>query len=110
MKKANQEIINNRATEIFDRAMSALNVCNGNYDVERLRSCQAVVLITDGYYILRSYNTIVAVIDRCDGICVDMLRKVYGYTATSAQHISKFFRDYDYYGGYGEKKILTFRP
>lgn len=62
-----------------------------------LRSCKAKVYAycteMGRVYVLKSYNTLVAMIDEC-GVCYDFLRYVYGYTATSAQHISKFFKDY----------------
>lgn len=65
--------------------------------VHPLRSCHATVLhygVNGGdVYLLKSYNNIVAMVDEVgDGI--DFLRYVYGYTATSAQHIRKFFDDY----------------
>lgn len=48
------------------------------------------------WYALRSYNTIVCIAcydtDRKRLIVYDLLRWVYGYTATSAQHIAKFRR------------------
>ena len=59
-----------------------------------LRSCSASVYDGNGYYFLKSYNTIVAIIEKSTGICFDMLRYVFGYTATSAQHIAKFCEDY----------------
>lgn len=63
----------------------------------RLRNCQATVHAYDTekgrVYVLKSYNTIVAMIGE-SGVCYDFLRYIYGYTATSAQHISKFFKDY----------------
>ena len=61
---------------------------------KRLRSCSAEVLETPSFYILRSYNTVVAVIDKHTGSTYDVLRMVYGYTSTSAQHIAKFSNDY----------------
>lgn len=63
----------------------------------KLRNCQAVVIEVGNYYLLKSYETIVAFIDRYSGICYDILRYVYGYTATSAQHIAKFANDYHAY-------------
>ena len=60
----------------------------------KLRSCSAVVHETDNYYFLQSYNTIVAFIEKSTDTCYDILRLVYGYTATSAQHIAKFRHDY----------------
>ena len=60
----------------------------------QLNHCQAYVYDTPKYYILRSYATIIAAIDKETDICYDWLRLVYGYKATSAQHISKFMRSY----------------
>ena len=63
----------------------------------RLRKCNAIAYEFETekgrVYVLKSYNTIVAAVD-ASGKCYDFLRYVYGYTATSAQHISKFFHDY----------------
>ena len=42
------------------------------------------------YTALRSYNTIVAFYDHETNTLYDVLRYVYGYTATSAKHIAKF--------------------
>lgn len=65
---------------------------------ERLRHCQAKILRYDIYdrynvFALKSYETIVAAYVHYGDctIFIDFLRYVYGYTATSAQHISKFF-------------------
>lgn len=65
-----------------------------NAKVERLNNCSATVYTTKKYYILRSYATIVAAIDKNTDTCYDWLRLVYGYTATSTQHISKFMKKY----------------
>ena len=62
--------------------------------VKRLRTCKAYVYETDSYYILKSYSTVVAFIRKYDCECFDILRKVYGYTSTRAQHIAKFRNDY----------------
>ena len=62
--------------------------------IEQLNHCQATVFETEKYLLLRSYQTIVAAIDKSTGICYDWLRLVYGYTATSAQHIRKFADKY----------------
>lgn len=59
------------------------------YKFERLGYCQAKTHQTRGYTFLISYNTIVAFIDD-SGNLFDVLRLVYGYTATSTMHISKF--------------------
>lgn len=62
--------------------------------LRRLRTCNAYVYETPSYYLLKSYATFVAFIRKSDGECFDILRNVYGYTATSAQHITKFKNDY----------------
>ena len=61
---------------------------------KQLRYCSADVGYTRHFFVLRSYTTNVAFIDRRTGICYDVLRAVYGYTATSSQHIRKFAEDY----------------
>lgn len=63
--------------------------------IKRLRSSSAWVEEYDNYYALRSYSTEIAIIDKRNGVCYDFLRWAYGYTATSAQHIAKFCRDYN---------------
>ena len=55
----------------------------------KLYSCNAEIWGYMGILALVSYGTPVAVYTR-DGSLYDCLRVVYGYTATSSQHISKF--------------------
>lgn len=62
--------------------------------INQLNHCSAAIYDTEKYYVLRSYATIIAVIDKETDICYDFLRLVYGYTATSAQHIRKFMNKY----------------
>lgn len=96
MRKENQVIENVKVLDNFNKALDDLLDYTRTHDVpvKRLRSSSAYVIETDNYYLLRSYNTIVAVIDKHNNICYDALRHVYGYTATSAHHISKFCADY----------------
>lgn len=70
----------------------------------RLNTCQACTYENGDFVVLISYNTEVACIDMRTGICYDYLRKVYGYTATSAQHIAKFMKKF------GATKKVTYRP
>lgn len=60
----------------------------------RLRTCNATVYENERYIVLISYTTTVAFIDKRKRKAYDILRLVYGYTSTSAQHIAKFFSDY----------------
>lgn len=72
-----------KAKKVWNNASKRLD------EFERLDYCQANTYQTRGYSFLISYNTIVAFIDD-SGNMFDVLRLVYGYTATSAKHISKF--------------------
>lgn len=79
-----------------------------SYAWKPLRSCSADVARIGTLYVLRSYSTIVAAIDIETDTCYDFLRYVYGYTATSAQHITKFSHDYGR-GYYGCATKLTYK-
>ena len=103
MSKTKQLIINGRvedAIAIFnDRPESDKMVLVG-----RLRSCSATVWETNDFYVLKSYSTIIALIDKGSDYCYDFLRWAYGYTSTSAQHICKFCSDYG-----SRSKVYTWR-
>ena len=55
----------------------------------KLYSCSAEIWGYTGILVLVSYGTPIAVYTR-DGSLYDCLRVVYGYTATSSKHISRF--------------------
>ena len=93
MKKSEQIRINENCMQAINR-YNYISAHSEVKEVKRLRTCSAKVLITDEYYTLVSYNTVVAFIDRETDTLYDILRYVYGYTSTSAQHISKFESDY----------------
>ena len=112
MKKSEQLAINEQVVALVNDFNSSNNY-TGRF--KRLRSCSAEVApVMDAetgellYYVLRSYNTIVAAIDVSNDTLYDFLRYVYGYTSTSAQHISKFSH---YYGAgkWGCANRLTYR-
>ena len=73
-------------------------------EIERLDYCQAKTYQTSGYSFLISYNTIVAFIDD-RGNMFDVLRLVYGYTATSAEHISKFRNLFNHVSEYTRRVV-----
>lgn len=79
----------------YNLAMEDFKKSGYKYECKRLRSCSAWVYASDNWFLLKSYNTFVACINRNSGEAHDFLRYVYGYTATSAQHIAKFFNDYN---------------
>lgn len=93
MKKEKQKYINSICTYVYKKAMEEYESFN-YISCGQLRSCSAEVLETENYFLLRSYNTIVGVMNKRTRELIDVLRFVYGYTATSAQHISKFGQDY----------------
>lgn len=102
MKKEKQEYINSICTYVYKKAMEEYE--SHNYiNCGQLRSCSAEVLETENYFLLRSYNTIVGVMSKRTRELIDVLRFVYGYTAKSAQHITKFGNDYN------ETKRYTYR-
>ena len=112
MKKSEQLAINEQVLTLVND-FNTTNNYTGNF--KRLRSCSAEVApVIDSetgellYYVLRSYRTIVAAIDVRTNTLYDFLRYVYGYTATSAQHISKFDKDYGR-GKWGCANRVTYR-
>ena len=97
MKKQEQQNMNEKVLEAMEKALTELDKYSlGYWEVNetQLRSCTAWVLETTNYYFLRSYNTIVAVVDKNTGVCYDFLRYVWGYSVTSAKHIAYFDRIY----------------
>ena len=56
----------------------------------KLYSCNAEIWEYMGILALVSYGTPIALFTADDGTLYDCLRVVYGYTATSSQHIAKF--------------------
>lgn len=91
MTKNEQKIVN----EIVSNEKARAELELGNYhNMTRLRNCQAYVYETEHYFWLRSYGTFIAFIEKTTDTCYDILRMVYGCTATSAQHIAKFRHDY----------------
>ena len=107
MKKAEQIVVNEKAYAIFNSAIDEWHK-NGESKRFKLNHCQAEVIWTTHYEILCSYNTFVACIDKSTGILVDVLRTEWGFSRTSAQHISKFARQY--FGDYYSPKKLVARP
>ncbi len=97
MRREEQIEINMICDTEFNRAMEEFREAQmpgGQYNIYRLRTCQAWVYETEKYYLLTSYRTMVACINKTTDTLFDVLRTKYGYTATSAQHISKFEKDY----------------
>lgn len=82
--KINREVLSNWACskEVWDSV-------SDNASVTRIDYCQCGYIVLGRYIFLVSYSTMIAYIDP-DGVLVDILRLVHGYTATHAKHIAKF--------------------
>lgn len=104
-KKELQQFTNTICLENYEEMMKEFMYSTNKFN---LRTCNAKVYETPSYYVLRSYNTIVAFICKETDTLYDVLRYVYGYTSTSAQHISKFEKDYCA-GKWNCKMRLTYR-
>ena len=107
MTKQEKENMNKEIEREWIKAFTEYNTEDPINTRKRLRSCTAYVYETHNYYFLRSYDTIVAFIDKETDICYDVLRLVYCFTATSAQHIAKFKHDYGT-GTYGCQRELRY--
>ena len=94
MKRDIQEQVNHDCFVEYERMIEQFDRFGYHSHPVKLRSCNARVYELPSYYVLESYNTIVAFIDKNTDTLYDVLRMVYGYTSTSAQHISKFEKDY----------------
>ena len=92
MKKQEQLSINSKIELAMDKYNDVF--CNTPEDKMppkvRLNHCHAWTQDFEEFTVLWSYNTAVAVYDKSTDTLYDILRGVYGYTATSAQHIAKF--------------------
>lgn len=99
-KKEMQKIENETVEKAWEKAEKVwFNVPKRIDEFERLYYCQAMTYQTRGYSFLVSYNTLVAFIDD-KGDMYDVLRLVYGYTATSAKHIAKFRHKFSHVSEY----------
>lgn len=94
MTKLEKTMNNLEVEKAWEIARNELQHDSSHNVWERLRTCKAWVYETENYYFLTSYNTLVAFIVKTTDTCYDVLRLVYGYTSTSAQHIAKFRHDY----------------
>lgn len=93
-----QKQLNERILVGWDEAITYFEDCYKNHfpNWKRLKYCSAEICHLNRYVYLKSYNSLIAVFDTYNFILYDCLRYVYGYTATSAHHISKFYNEMRY--------------
>lgn len=94
MKKQEQLSINNKIEVDMEKCKDEFCATPDNKMPPKIRlnHCHAWTQDFEGFTVLWSYNTAVAVYDKSTDTLYDVLRGVYGYTATSAKHIAKFQR------------------
>ena len=74
---------------------------------KKLYSCNATIHEYNKYFVLKSYNTPIALftLGTENGVLYDFLRTEYGYTATSSQHICKFRKWLEEKGLYDDSTV-----
>ena len=93
MKKNEQIEINIYVENTLNDISALMRTNDTPIKWNRLYHCNAdYTILKGGWFVLRSYSTIVAAYNVYKDEMFDFLRLVYGYTATSAQHIAKFRR------------------
>lgn len=93
LEKITQEVTNDEANKLLSLFNSTVTMDEWIRG-KKFRTCNARVIESKDFIALESYRTIVAFIYKPTGAFYDVLRTVYGYTVTSAQHIAKFRNDY----------------
>lgn len=88
MGKAEQQAINTHIVPIWEEALASPPT--DYFYVTRLNKSQACIYQKGNLVLLLSYDTFVALYNIDKNTVYDMLRYEYGFTGTSAQHISKF--------------------
>ena len=90
MKKNEQVEVNTYIENIVNDINALMSTTDTSIMWVRLYHCSAETGAVGGWILLRSYSTIVTAYNIATDELFDFLRLVYGYTATSAQHIAKF--------------------
>lgn len=92
-KETKQFCDNIEAKLVYQNALNELEQSNEPW--QKFLHCNAQTKRIDSGVVLKSYDTIIAIYDYTSETVFDVLRLTYGYTATSAQHITKFARHYE---------------
>ena len=93
LERVTQEVTNDEANKLLNLFHSTVTRDEWVHG-KKFRNCKATIIDSKDFIVLESYRTIVAFIYKPTGALYDVLRTVYGNTATSAQHIAKFRNDY----------------
>lgn len=84
--------LENADMEHYRRIISVASYAVTHAKGKKLYSCNATIHECDKYFVLKSYNTPIALftLGTENGVLYDFLRTEYGYTATSSKHVCKF--------------------
>lgn len=89
MTEINVDFFSEEGRNAYNSFMDIVGT-SGNFGREPLYKCKAHIVWGYGTLILYSYSTPIAAVDIQSKVCYECLRPIYGYTATSCQHIAKF--------------------
>ena len=87
LKKESKNMCISDITSIMQKA--SIETYGKIVEYKQLYHCSAHYYETENYYILRSYNTNIAIYDKNTNKYYDFLRAVYGFTRTSSMHNNK---------------------
>lgn len=92
-----RDAINETCVRVNECALKELYSVKPPYDTvssHRLYYCNAWVFETNNYFLLKSYDTFVAAIDKTSYITYDVLALVWGKSPTSRKQITRFSLNY----------------
>lgn len=116
MKKETQLLANEIASNVFRAARTEMWVQStngGNVICRRLNKCNAFVIETPNFYLLRSYQTFVGAIRKSDNTCVNYMHHEYDFKgnnctgATTTRQFYKFVKQYS--PDYENARIITWK-
>ena len=103
-----QETINFNAENILKKCKASTTYCLiPNVTWKQFRHCNAYIsnCLFNRYFLIKSYNTIVAVIDDQNGELYELGK----YSRTTSKQVTQIFNmtDYESYNKYGFSKLLV---
>lgn len=102
-----QDTINFNAETILRKCKASTTGCAiPNVTWKQFRSCNAYIsnCLFNRYFLIKSYNTIVAVIDDQQGLLYELGK----WTKTTSKQVTQIFnmQDYESYNDYGFSKLV----
>ena len=103
-----QEMINFNAETILRKCKASTQHCDlQDITWKQFRSCNAYIsnCLFNRYFLIKSYNTIVAVIDDQQGVLYELGK----WSRTTSKQVTQIFNmpDYESYNDYGFSKLIS---